>query len=322
MASGVKIPPKPKRAPDVHLKGAGARRKPPRTLKGDLRALKGKASKFRSKWGDDRKEATKKKEEVRKKAAEILTPVKEKVEEEKKLLGEVMKPVQKVASIIRVSFEPGNGRARPYVSSFLLSCILSWAVGPQILIALYERIRFGTSTTGWGILNGPGRWFRDTVGMAVETGQTKTLVWSAVLGLTPMIILGVRNLSAGYLAQVTYRGKLATLGIQWLTRAAYLTPLLYLVGISYPGAVTWLFGSPWILEWWQIWVMALFCITYYFTAWVLDRIEKLNAERSAMSDEERAKSQDMGPGIFHAVLMVPAASVISGVLLYAPGAAW
>ena len=44
MTAPVNAPPKPAQAPDVHLKNPETR-KPPRTLKGDLKALKGKADK-------------------------------------------------------------------------------------------------------------------------------------------------------------------------------------------------------------------------------------------------------------------------------------
>lgn len=320
MATEVGIPPKPERAPTVHL--GGQRRKPPRTLKGDLRALKGKASSAREKWSDGRKKSKGKQGAVRREAGEILAPAKEKIEEEKKLAGEVMKPVYKAVGALKKNLDPANGRTRPYVTSFLISCIVSWAIGPQFLLAIYERIKFGTSTTGWGILNGPGRWFRDTVGMAHESGQTGSLIWAAVMGLTPMAILMTRNIAAGYLASATYRGRLAEFGIRWLTRAAYLVPVVYFVGIAYPDEVTAVFGSPWVLHWWQFWVAGLFCLTYYCTSWVFDRIERLNRQWSAMSDEERAKSQSMGPGLFHVLLMVPLASVVTGVLLYTPGAAW
>jgi hypothetical protein len=305
VATPVEVPPKPTHAPDVHLKGDGSHRKPSRTLKGDIAKLQRKVSAARTKWGDGRKAATDKKEDVREEARAILTPVKEKVGEEKVLAGEAMKPVYKAIGAIKNGLDPANGRTRPYVTSFMISSVVSWVVGPQILVAAYERIRFHTSNTNWGILHGPGRWFRDTVGMAVRTGQTGTLIWSIVLGLAPMILLGARNATAGYLAQGTYQGRLTMLGIRWLTRSAYLVPIVYLVGIAYPGIVTWLFGSPWTLHWWQLWVMGLFCTAYYCTMWVFDRVEK-----------------GLGLGYFHVLLMVPLASIVTGALLYAPGAAW
>lgn len=320
MATKAAIPPKPKQAPTVHLKGK--HRKPPRTLKGDLKVLKGKVTSTATRWTEGKEQAEKKKEKVRAEAEKILAPVKEKVDEEKKLAAEIMKPVQAMAAAIRNGLDPANGRTRPYVTSFMISSVLSWLVGPQILTALYERIRFGTSTSDWGILNGPGRWFRDTIGMAYESDRLGSLIWAAIMGLTPMIIMFTRNQVAGYLAQSTYRGRLVTLSITWLTRSAYLVPIGYIVGISYPDEITAIFGSPWTLQMWQFWVAGLFCMAFYMTMWIFDRIERLNRERVAMSDEEREKSQSMGPGIFHALLMVPLASIVTGVLLYAPGAAW
>lgn len=303
MATKAAIPPKPKRDPTVHLKGQ--HRKPPRTLKGDLKTLKGKLSSAAAKWAEGSEKAEKKKEKVRKEAKEILDPIKDKAVEEKKLAAEVMKPVYKAIEMVKTNLDPANGKTRPYVTSFMISSVVSWVFSPQILIALYERIRFGTSTTDWGILNGPGRWFRDTVGMAYESGHLGGLIWAAVMGLIPMIITFTRNQAAGYLAQSTYHGRLGMLGIKWLTQSAYLIPIGFFVGVSYPDEVTAVFGSPWTFQMWQFWVAGLFCITFYCTMWVFDRIEK-----------------GLGLGYFHVLLMTPLASVITGAVLYAPGAAW
>lgn len=305
MTTDIGLPPrtKPKQAPDLHWTDRSG--KQPRTLKGDLKTLKGKVFSATAKWEKGRNEAKKKQKEVRGEAEKILAPAKEKIREERKLAGEVMQSVHGTIGIIRAGLDPKNGKTRPYVTSFMLSSVVSWLVGPQVLIALYERIRFGSSTYDWGILNGPGRWFRDTVGMAYESGRTGSLIWAAVLGLLPMVIMFTRNVAAGHLAQGTYQGRLGMFGIKWLTRSAYLVPIIYLTGISYPAQVEAIFGSPWTLEWWQFWVAGLFCSAFYCTMWVFDRVEK-----------------GLGLGYTHVLLMTPLASVITGVALYAPGAAW
>lgn len=320
MATPLNAPPKPTRDPDVHLKGQG-KRKPPRTLKGDIQSLAKKASSVRAKWSDGREVAQKKKE-VRKEAEEVLAPVRKKVAEEKALAGETVKPVAKVVATMGKVLDPSQGKTRPYVTSFGISCVLAWAVSPQILVAAYERIRFGTGTTSWGILHGPGRWFRDTVRMAAETGQMVGLIAAICVGLAPMFLFTVRNAVSSYLANAPYKGKMGALAIRWLARAPYVIPVVYLVGVPYPGLVTPVFGSPWRLEWWHFYVAGLFCLAYYCTMWVLDRIERFNRERLVMSDEQRAEARKMGPGLFHAVLMIPLASIISGALLHTPGAAW
>ena len=321
MTTQVKVPPMPTRSPDVHLPDVSPV-KPPRTLKGDIKALKGKVSSVRSSWSTGRGTLKSKAQETRKDATKILAPMKERIEQEKALADETLTPVYRATEAVKRALDPSNGKTRPYVTSFMISSVVSWVVGPQVLLAAYERIRFHTSTTSWGILHGPGRWFRDTVGAAWETGQTGSLIWAAVLGLTPMIILGVRNMTAGHLAEGTHQGRLAAMGIKWLTRAAYLVPLTYFIGLGYPEVVSSLFGSPWELHWWQIWVMGLFCTAYYCTMWVFDRVEKLHRSRAGMSEEQRVGAKKMGPGLFHALLMTPLASIITGVLLYAPGAAW
>lgn len=303
MTAPVNAPPRPTHAPDVHLKNPG-KRKPPRTLKGDLKALKEKASSVRVKWTEGRKSAENKKEKVRKEAGKVLAPAKQKVSEEKQIAGEVMKPVFKVAVAVKKGLDPANGKTRPYVTSFMISLVVSWVFSPQILLALYERVRFGTNTTGWGFLQGPGRWFRDTVGMAYETGQMTGFIASICVGLAPMLLTSVRNMAATHVAQSSYQGRATGVVLKWLGRMPYLVPLVYLLGVSYPEYVTAWFGHPWTLAWWQFWVAGLFCIAYYSTMWVLDRVEK-----------------GLGLGYFHVLLMVPLASIVSGVL-YAPGAAW
>ncbi|QPL14416.1 membrane protein [Streptomyces phage EhyElimayoE] len=303
MAAETEFPPMPTVDPDVHLRVP--RRKKPRTLKGDIKSLKGRVSSAVTKWGEGKEKAEKKQKEVRGEAKKILAPAKEKIGEEKKLAGEVMKPVYKAIETVKTNLDPANGKTRPYVTSFMISSVVSWVAGPQILIALYERIRFGSSTTDWGILNGPGRWFRDTMGMAYESGRTGSLIWAAIMGLLPMVIMFLRNMAAGHLAQSTYQGRLGMLGIKWLTRSAYLVPIGFFVGVSYPAQITWLFGSPWTFQMWQFWVAGLFCLSFYCTMWVFDRVEK-----------------GLGLGYTHVLLMTPLASVITGAALYAPGAAW
>lgn len=304
MATPVKVPPKPTQDPDVHLKGSGER-KTPRTLKGDVRAFKGKVASARSKWADDRKAANEKKQNVRKEAGKVMAPAKARIAEEKELAAEVVAPVYRTIETVKNGFDPSNKKTRPYVTSFALSSVLSWAIGPQVLVAAYERLRFGTNETDWGILHGPGRWFRDTARMAYETGRMGALIWAIVLGLTPMILLGARNAAARYVAQGSYRGRMADAAVKWLTRLPYLILIGYFVGIGYPDQIAWLFGSPWTLEWWQVYVMGLFCTAYYFTMWAFDRAEK-----------------GLGLGYFHVFLMVPAASIVTGALLHNPGAAW
>jgi hypothetical protein len=315
----VKTPPKPMYDPDVHLKPTRAQ-KPPRTLKGDLRALKGKFSSTHVKWMDGKKSAQKKKENIRKEAGEILAPVKQKVGKEREIAREVVQPVIKAA---RKTLAPKNGRTRPYVTSFMISVAASWAIGPQFLLAAaYERIRYGTSTIDWGLLQGPGRWFRDTLRMASETGQTVGLIAAICLGFAPMVLFSFRNAAAGHIARSPYYGRAAELAVKWLTRLPWMVPAAFLVGVAYPDYITAWFGQPWTLGWWQVWVAGLFCAAYYCTMWVFDRMEKLYHARQAMSEEELERSSKMGPGLFHAILMIPLASIISGALLNAPDAAW
>lgn len=336
MATPTEVPPKPTKPPTVHLKGV--RRTPPRTLKGDLRKLRNKAADTRRKWVDGRAAAEEKKKEVRKKAQFTLGPVRDRAVEEGRIAGEAMKPIQKAVVTARVVLSRKNRKTKPYVDAFFVAFALSWALSPQMLLAAYDRIVLMAGRpliapardasvleagrgTDWGILHGPGRWVRDTVRMAYETGQMGALVWAAVLGMLPMIILGIRNGAATYLSGFTYQGKLGQEAVRRLTQAAYAVPVVYLVGVAYPNLTEGLFGATWTLAWWQVWVTALVCVAYYSTMWALDRIERIHQERQMLSEEERDKLGNMRPDFFHILLMIPVASLF-GALLHAPGAAW
>lgn len=303
MTVETEIPPMPVSPPDVHLRSK--KRTPSRTLKGDLRLLKERATTVATDWKNRQEKSEKKQEEVRSEAKKILAPVQGKIEDEKELASEVLEPVKKVFEAGRELLDPKNGRSKPYVTSFLISSIACWAIGPQIFTALYGLVRFGVVAEDWGILNGPGRWFRDTVGMAYETDQVGTLVWSAVMGLLPMVIMFARNIAAGHLADASYQGRAGRFVIKSMTRLSYLVPVAYLTGVAYPDTVQFLFGAPWVLEWWNFWVAGLFCSAFYCTLWVFDRAEKR-----------------LPLGGTHVVLMMPLASIVTGICLYAPDAAW
>lgn len=307
MATTVDPPPKPDRAPDVHLRAkAQTSRKKSRTLKGDLRFLRERAASFGNRWSENRVKTEEKKTEVRKEADRILAPAREKFSTGRRPEGDITRPARPEPESAGRSTESGSRRTRPYVTSFGMSLILAWVVNPQqFLTAVYERARFHTGTTSWGIMHGPGRWFRDTLSTARETGQTAGLVGAIILGLAPMIILTIRNMSATHLAGSVGPGRAAALTVRWITRAAYLVPILFFVGISYPGIVTPLFGSPWEMHWWQLYVAGLFFTAYYFTTWVFDRMAK-----------------KLGPDYTHVLLMIPLASIISGALLDTPNALW
>ncbi|WP_254745597.1 hypothetical protein [Streptomyces cucumeris] len=254
-----------------------------------------------AKWTDGRKAAEGKKKTVREEAKEVLAPVKVGVEREKDLAREVMEPVYTAISEAKTR----SKKTRPYVTSFMISSVVSWVAGPQILIALYERIWYRTSTADWGILHGPGRWFRDTLAMATETNRLPELISAIVVGLLPMVIMCVRDMVTRHIASGSYLGRLSMVSVRSLTRLAYAIPVVFFLGVSYKDGLYGLFGIHWQVEWWQIWVMGLFCSAYYCTTWALERAEK-----------------GLGLGYFHVLLMTPAAAIITGAALHAPGAAW
>lgn len=293
-----------------------------RLLNSRLRESRKKVESALEKWAENRTEAEHRRVDTREQTQELLAPVREKIEEEKALAGKVLQPVHWGIAAVRGNLDPKNGRTRPYVTSFMISSVLCWVFGPQLLLAAYDRIVLLSGRTliapardasvlaaghgaDWGILHGPGRWFRDTARMASETGQTAGLIWAALLGLLPMIILGIRNAVAAYLGQFTYQSKVGEWVIKRLTLAAYLAPVLYLIVVGYADWTQRWLGFAWVFHWWQVWTAALFCTAYYCLMWVLDRVEKR-----------------LPLGGTHVVLMMPVASIVTGALLNAPDAAW
>lgn len=303
MATDIKIPSQPTHPPDVHLRSN--RTKPSRTLKGDLISLRNRVTAVGNRWGEGQKRAEATRQKVTERASEIVAPVGGKVVEERKLAEQIVEPVQKAVASTRGMLDPKNGRTRPWVTSFFLSSIASWALGPQILTALYAWLWLDITPEDWGLLKGPGRWFRDTLVMAEESGQNASVIWAAVMGLLPMVLMFTRNMAAGHLAQGTYQGRMGAFAIRWLTRSAWLAPVIYFTGVAYPDQVEAVFGSPWAFEMWQFWVAGLFCTAFYCTLWVFDRIEKR-----------------LPLGATHVLLMIPLASIITGFCLNAPDAAW
>lgn len=169
---------------------------------------------------------------------------------------------------------------------FLWAAGASWLIGPQTLVAAWDRIvlifgmeRYasGEEPMGWGLLHGPGRWFRDQVAANEENGTMLHLLACAAFGVVPLLVLAAHREWPQY-------GK-------WLLGLLVGAPALYLIGVSYWG---------WPLTWTDIYVAGLFASAWYCTVW--------------------AKSKD--EGIFRFLLMIPLASVVSGALLYSPGAAF
>jgi hypothetical protein len=292
----------------------------------------------RTKWAEGRKASESKQQEVREEARVVIDPVKEKINESKDLAGQIVVPVlsgiqDTVDPIVQASGrEKAKGKSRPLVTSFGWSMILAWAVNPIMLMeAMYDRALGSKAPRDWGLLMGPGRWFRDTIVMAWETGQKASFTWAVVIGLLPMVIGTCKNVAQSNPEGALYnsmrfldravgtvwgvirwalclvlpflRGSIPQKSqnespVKWLTRLSYATPLFYLLGLSYPGATQWLFGVTWTLQWWQVGVMALTCFSYYGVMWALDRMED-------------GKGFDMT----HVIIMMPLASMISGYAL-------
>lgn len=138
--------------------------------------------------------------------------------------------------------------------NFLWAFAISWTIGPHTLIAIWDRIALfirepqlmsSDEPLEFRILNGPGRWFRDTVGQHWEDGTFDRIILCAAFGVIPLMLIGAAN-------SWPQHGK-------WFLRTAILGPCVYVVGIAYAG---------WTLTWQDIYLVTLFATAAYCSVWL------------------------------------------------------
>lgn len=212
-------------------------------------------------------------------------------DEEEEMPGESGEKDQETRTIrskiadARKEIDPRNLTSRRW--SFLWATAAAWLVGPRFLIAVWDRavrvfgqsqMMSGPQPMGFGLLHGPGRWFRDQVALHWENGSMGHLVLCAAFGIIHLVLIAAANTWGHY--------------ARWLLGTAILGPCVYMIGVSYAG---------WVLTWTDFYLVALFSSAWYCAVRLKDTKER---------------------GFVRFVLMVPLASVVSGLLLYSPGAVW
>lgn len=178
--------------------------------------------------------------------------------------------------------------------SFAWAAVAGWAVGPQTLLALYDRIALtvgsgmprssylenGGPPTAWGFLHGPGRWTRDTTAMAWETGQTSRFLICVMIGVLPVIGARVASMLDG-----------SPTAKKWATVFVYGLPLAWICLPSYVSFAGY-------RAWWEVYLTTLTALAWW--GW-----------RTAKT---------MEPGFLWFLLMIPACSFVTGAAMYSPGA--
>lgn len=141
--------------------------------------------------------------------------------------------------------------------SFLWAMCFSWLIGIQFLVALWDRVMLiielpqlvsGSHPMGFGLLHGPGRWFRDTLADHWENGGMGRLLLAAVCGIAPLLLAAAHG-EKKKLGRLYFYGLLAV-------------PTFYLIGVSYWG---------WPLEWTDIYVACLSGTAWYCTLWAKEK---------------------------------------------------
>lgn len=218
-------------------------------------------------------------------AREKVTKARGKVKEGTAKVAKRTEPARKKVSDAREEVDPRNLTSRRW--SFLWATLAAWLIGPQFLIAIWDRacdlfgqetLMSGPDAMGFGVLHGPGRWFRDQVALHWEGGSMGHLLVCAAFGVVPLILMACANAWPGY-------GR-------WFLGVAILGPVVYLIGVSYAG---------WTLTMTDFYLVTLFGSAWYCTVWLREKKD---------------------PGLPRLLLMIPLASVVSGALLYSPGAVW
>jgi hypothetical protein len=218
------------------------------------------------------------------------TGLRQRIEEMKQRAAKAKEQARAAQAVLKEKTNPVRTTLGTQMSrkrwSFVWAMATSWLIGPQFLLALWDRLILiadrpellsGDQPMNWGLLHGPGRWFRDALADHWEHGNTGRLLLAAVCGIAPLLLAAAHGENRK-LGRLYFYGLLAV-------------PVLYLIGVSY-----W----SWPLAWTDIYMAMLAGTAWYCTLW--------------------AKEKE--PGLTRMLLMVPLASVVSGILAYSPGAAF
>ncbi|MER6605830.1 hypothetical protein ABT282_07910 [Streptomyces sp. NPDC000927] len=207
---------------------------------------------------------------------------------------------QRAAQKVKKAISPKAG----HLQCFVWASATSWVIGPQTAIAAYERISGHPYPSDWGLLLGPGRWVRDMVKWAWESGHMPSLWMAVILGLGPMLVMSVPQ------------SILSTKSMAWIVGIGF--------AVYFTGSAE--YYHLWEkLQEWQLFLAALVALAYYCTLAVFKRRNNARAEirelhASGASDDELSQMSG-GADLAQVVLLIPVASICCAVL-YAPGAAF
>ncbi|MBD3004852.1 hypothetical protein [Streptomyces sp. 5-10] len=209
-------------------------------------------------------------------------------------------PTRKKINQVKTFIDPRNGQKW----SFSWAVFGSWVIGPQTVIAAYERATGNPNPSDWGVWYGPGRWMRDTIKFAWENGHMTALFAGALLGLLPMLVMSAPERA------------LSTKQMAWLICGG--------LGVYFTGSAQAYHVWP-ALQVWQLYLAALTALAYYCGLIAYKRMKKAEAalkeaRENGVSEEEISRMSN-GSGPVQMLLLMPAASIFS-VVLYSPGAAF
>lgn len=194
-------------------------------------------------------------------------------------------PARKKISDAREAVDPRNITSRRW--GFLWAVVASWVLGPQFFVACWDRLTafFGQHQ----MMSGPDA-------MAFDLGHGPGRWFRDVVGrhwengqMAHLVVCAAFGIVPLLLIACANTWKKYS---RWFIGVAILGPAVYVTGVSYAG---------WSLTWEDIYLVTLFGSTWYCTVWVIEKKE---------------------PSFTRFLLMIPLASVVSGILLYSPGAVW
>lgn len=223
-------------------------------------------------------------ENVRKTLGARLSLTKEKISKVRDKAAEKTTPVRRRAADAREEVDPRNFTSRRW--GFLWATTASWLVGPQFVVAVWDR---AVSLCGQEIMmSGPrAMGFGFLHGPGRWFRDQVALHWeTGTMGhLIACAAFGIIPLVL--MAASNTWSQYA----RWFLGAAILGPCVYVIGVSYAG---------WVMTWTDFYLVTLFGSAWYCTV----------------------RLREMEPGFRRFMMTIPLASVVSGALLYSPGAVW
>lgn len=215
---------------------------------------------------------------------ERLTYVRQRTRDARGRFTEKTAPAREKIDRAREAVNPATIHAKRW--SFVWAAGASWLIGPQFLIALYDHV---VRILGQDqMMSGP-----QPMGWGILHGPGRWMrdvtadAWEND-GMIRLVICAAFGIIPLLLIAASNTWKHHS---KWLLGVAILGPAVYVVGVSY---------TNWTLTWQDIYLVGIFSAAWYCTIW----------------------AREQGPGFVRFLLLIPLASVVTGFLLYSPGAAF